>query len=58
MPAGAELNNLAGQIAQMAGLTTYPFAAGMHHPKTLAEYNAVPSGDPYQSISGAEGVKP
>jgi hypothetical protein len=57
MPAGPELENLAQQIGKTAG-AAYPFASGLHHPTNQQEYDAVPSGQPYQSISGAQGIKP
>ena len=57
MPAGPELENLAEQIGKISG-ATYPFVSGVHHPKTQEEFDAIPSGAPYQSISGASGVKP
>jgi len=57
IPAGPELENLAEQIGKISG-ASYPFASGLHHPKSQEEYDAMPSGQPYQSISGAPGVKP
>lgn len=57
VPAGPELENLAGQISRISG-AAYPFMHGASHPTTQEEYDAIPSGQPYQSISGAPGVKP
>jgi hypothetical protein len=58
IPAGPELDNIAEQIAKVSASIGYPFVSGTHHPKTEEEYNAIPSGESYQSISGATGVKP
>jgi len=32
--------------------------ASIHRPTSQEEYDAIPSGEPYQSVSGAMGVKP
>ena len=50
------LADYAGPIAPAPSVPTAPM--GIARPTSMAEYEALPSGTPYQSVSGAKGIKP